>query len=47
MRRETATKEVLQILLPDCTVEFIVTSVTDAVAAPGFYSTERKNWTER
>jgi hypothetical protein len=37
MRRETATKEVLQILLPGCTVELIVTSITDAVAAPEFY----------
>lgn len=27
----------LHIPLPDCTVEFIVTSITDAVAARGFY----------
>jgi hypothetical protein len=37
MRRETAAKVVLQILLPGCTVEFIVTSITDAVAAPESY----------
>jgi hypothetical protein len=37
MRRETAAKEVLQVLLPGCTVELIVTSITDAVAAPEFY----------
>ena len=47
MRRETAAKEVLQILLPGCTVEFIVTSITDAVAAPESYWFRSENWTER
>jgi hypothetical protein len=37
MRRETAAKEVLQVLLPGCTVELIVTSITDAVATPESY----------